>query len=203
MRATISLILLGLACSGATAFAQEPSPQRSADDFAKAIRQAPCDNGEARDEDGLCATTRGFNLGARPGAARAAPRRGREVANATQPMRPAVPSALGDLRITFRSGSADMTPQGRAEAKSFASALLMPGLAKRRFEIAGHTDASGSKDHNLVLSQARAEAVMNYLVANGVDRSRLEAKGYGSDNLALPSAPRDPANRRVEARSLN
>jgi hypothetical protein len=31
----------------------------------------------------------------------------------------------------------------------------------------------------------------------------LEAKGYGSTELALPSAPRDAANRRVEARSLN
>jgi outer membrane protein OmpA-like peptidoglycan-associated protein len=207
MRATISLILFGLACSGGTAWAQEVSPQRTPDDFAKAMQQAPCDNGEARDDDGLCPTTRGFNLGARPGAARAAPapRRGQQVANAgtPAPMRPVPPSTLADLRITFRSGSAEMTPQGRMEAKSFASALMMPQLAKRRFEIAGHTDASGSKDHNLALSQARAESVLNFLVASGVDRSRLQAKGYGSEDLALPTAPRDPANRRVEAKSLN
>ena len=79
----------------------------------------------------------------------------------------------------------------------------MPWLSKRRFEIAGHTDAGGSKKKNLALSQARADAVMGLLVANGVDPSRLEAKGYGVEDLAVPSAPRDAANRRVEARSLN
>ena len=212
MRATVSILLFGLACSGGVAFAQEPAPQRTPEDFARAIQEAPCDNGQDRDQDGLCAapgeTTRGFNLGARStGSAAPAPRRARPAA-ATPSARPAQVTAaslstLGDLRITFRSGSAEMTAQGKAEAKSFASALALPALSRRRFEIAGHTDASGSAPHNQALSQARAEAVRSYLVANGVDPSRLEAKGYGSDDLALPDAPLDPRNRRVEARSLN
>jgi outer membrane protein OmpA-like peptidoglycan-associated protein len=210
MRATVSLVLLGWAWSG-LALAQEPSPQRSAEDFAKAIQEAPCADGQDRDQDGLCPSdigaTRGFNLGARSGAPAAPARRARPAASAPS-ARPAQVTAaslstLGDLRITFRSGSAEMTPQGRAEAKSFAAALMLPALSRRRFEIAGHTDASGSADPNLALSQARAESVLNFLVASGIDRGRLEAKGYGSEDLALPSAPRDPANRRVEARSLN
>ena len=212
MRSAIAILTFGLACAAGAALAQEPKPLHSPEDFARAIQEAPCAEGQARDNGGACraesANTRGFNLGARPRAGRsgAAASSGgtHDSADASTPRPHAAGSSmLDDLRITFRSNSAEMTPQGEAEAKSFAAALSMPWLSKRRFEIAGHTDASGSKKHNLTLSQARAEAVLGVLVANGVDRSRLEAKGYGSEDLALPNAPRDPANRRVEARSLN
>jgi outer membrane protein OmpA-like peptidoglycan-associated protein len=209
MRAMLSVLVLGWSFSTGVALAQDPAPQRSADDFARAIESAPCDNGQERDQDGLCASdegaTRGFNLGVQ-NPSRATPQRRRPPAPAaTRPnlLTPASVSTLGDLRITFRSGSTEMTSQGRAEARSFADALQRPALSHRRFEIAGHTDASGSSQHNLELSQARADAVLEFLVANGVDRSRLQAKGYGSERLALPDSPRDPANRRVEARSLN
>jgi outer membrane protein OmpA-like peptidoglycan-associated protein len=212
MRVTASTLLLSLFCSTSVALAQEPTPQRSPDDFARAIAAAPCDNGQDRDQDGLCPsaseppgeTTRGFNLGARAGSPSPPQRRPAHPAPAHRPqVTPASLATLGDLRITFRSGSAEMTSAGRAEARSFAAALMLPSLARRRFEIAGHTDASGSAEHNLALSQARAESVLNFLVSSGVDRGRLEARGYGSEDLALPNAPRDPANRRVEARSLN
>jgi outer membrane protein OmpA-like peptidoglycan-associated protein len=208
MRAMLSVIVLGWSFSTGAALAQGPTPQRSADDFARAMEAAPCDNGQDRDQDGLCPSdegaTRGFNLGVQT-PARAAPVRRKPAPAATRPnlLSPASVSTLGDLRIAFRSGSAEMTGQGRAEARSFATALQLPSLSHRRFEIAGHTDASGSPQHNLELSQARAEAVLEFLVASGVDRARLQAKGYGSERLALPDAPRDPANRRVEARGLN
>ena len=45
----------------------------------------------------------------------------------------------------------------------------------------GHTDNKGSKELNRKLSQARATAVMNALIARKVDRARLSAKGYGPD----------------------
>jgi outer membrane protein OmpA-like peptidoglycan-associated protein len=209
MRAAVPTLVLAFFCSTSIAFAQEPGPQRSPDDFAKAIADAPCDNGQDRDQDGLCPsageTTRGFNLGGHTNAAPAPALRRRPAPTSARPAQvtPASLSSLADLRITFRSGSAEMTNEGRAEARSFASALMLPSLSRRRFEIAGHTDASGAADRNLALSQARAESVMNFLVASGVDRSRLQARGYGSEDLAVPNAPRDPANRRVEARSLN
>ena len=46
-------------------------------------------------------------------------------------------------------------------------------------EIASHTDARGSAEYNKQLSQRRAQAVVDWLVQNGVPRSRLAAQGYG------------------------
>ncbi len=48
-----------------------------------------------------------------------------------------------------------------------------------RIEIAGHTDNVGGTDYNIELSQNRARAVYDYLVARGVDPARLAYKGYG------------------------
>lgn len=47
-------------------------------------------------------------------------------------------------------------------------------------EIQGHTDNVGDETENLNLSQARAEAVMNYLISKGINQSRIMAKGYGA-----------------------
>jgi len=69
-----------------------------------------------------------------------------------------------------------------------------------KFEIAGHTDNSGTAAHNLSLSQERANAVKDQLVKMGIDASRLTAKGFGdtkpiSDDNTLEGKAN---NRRVE-----
>jgi len=46
-------------------------------------------------------------------------------------------------------------------------------------ELQGHTDSRGADAFNLELSQRRAESVRDYLIAQGVSGTRLEAKGYG------------------------
>lgn len=46
-------------------------------------------------------------------------------------------------------------------------------------EIGSHTDSRGSDEYNLKLSQARAQSVVDYLIEKGINKSRLEAKGYG------------------------
>jgi len=72
------------------------------------------------------------------------------------------------------------------------------------FEIAGHTDSDGPKDYNLLLSQRRAEAVVNYLVSQGVERSQLIARGYGDTKPVNGNETKsDKANnRRVEFKVL-
>jgi outer membrane protein OmpA-like peptidoglycan-associated protein len=67
-------------------------------------------------------------------------------------------------------------------------------------EIQGHTDNTGTPAYNLRLSQERAEAVMQRLVAGGVAASRLSAKGYGDTQPLLPNiTERNRAkNRRVQ-----
>jgi outer membrane protein OmpA-like peptidoglycan-associated protein len=205
MRSTMTVLALALFSVAGAAYAADPAPAFSPEDFARALKEAPCPEGQVRDNGGECradvSSTRGFNLGVPAKHMRRAPGGGESGGGGARTS--TAPNPLDDLRITFRSGSAEMTTEGEAEAKSFATALTMPWLSKRRFEIAGHTDASGSKKKNLALSQARAENVVSFLVANGVDPSRLEAKGYGSERLAAPDKPRDAVNRRVEARSLN
>lgn len=112
---------------------------------------------------------------------------------------PVAPVAPVDLRLTFASGSATLTPAAKAEARTLADALARPALAGRRLRIEGHTDSLGSRAANLALSQRRADAVMTYLIARGVARARLQAFGHGFDRPLPGHAGSDPANRRVVA----
>jgi outer membrane protein OmpA-like peptidoglycan-associated protein len=128
---------------------------------------------------------------------------GSRMASAPRSTAPASASVRRDLFISFEPGSTQLTQQAQANARAFAEALAAPQLANARFEIQGHTDANGSREQNLLLSQRRAEAVRAYLVSLGVDADRLQAKGYGFEQLAAPSNPRAPENRRVEANRLN
>ena len=73
-------------------------------------------------------------------------------------------------------------------------------------EIAGHTDAVGTKEYNQNLSVRRALAVKNFLVKKGIDQRRVKAVGYGKSR---PLASNDDEadgrelNRRVEFKVLS
>jgi OOP family OmpA-OmpF porin len=73
-----------------------------------------------------------------------------------------------------------------------------------KLEIEGHTDSRGSAEYNQRLSDNRARAVMDYLVARGIASNRLSARGYGSERPAASNATAAgrAQNRRVELRPL-
>jgi outer membrane protein OmpA-like peptidoglycan-associated protein len=118
-----------------------------------------------------------------------------------RPVRRAV-TVKRDLLITFKLGSAQLTEQAQANAKEFATALQSPALANAKFEVSGYTDSTGSPARNMVLSQERADAVKAFLLAQGVDGTRILAKGYGASDFAVSNTA-SPENRRVEARRVD
>jgi outer membrane protein OmpA-like peptidoglycan-associated protein len=77
---------------------------------------------------------------------------------------------------------------------------FMAKYPKIRLEIATHTDNTGSPNTNMLLSQKRADAMVNYLIINGVSALRLIPVGYGGSKPLVPNfyeADRK-LNRRVE-----
>lgn len=87
---------------------------------------------------------------------------------------------------------------------SFASLNILSQTLKDAPEwtlkLSGHTDNTGSAAFNLNLSKKRAEAVKNYLVAQGIDPKRITTEGLGSTKpiASNDTAQGREANRRVE-----
>ncbi len=106
--------------------------------------------------------------------------------------------SLDLTEVTFKSGSDVLTSSGKS-ALGTAIGLLnqFPHLD---VEVAGHTDALGDEAFNFDLSQRRAQSVVDYLVASGVKRGRLVARGYGEyQPVAVNNTAEGRArNRRIE-----
>jgi len=105
--------------------------------------------------------------------------------------------------VNFEFNSATLTAEAREILLGVAEALR--GEPNLRAEIAGHTDSSGSDQYNLQLSQRRAEAVRDFLVAQGIAASRLIARGYGESQPVADNSTESgrALNRRVEFRVIN
>jgi OOP family OmpA-OmpF porin len=81
-----------------------------------------------------------------------------------------------------------------------AAVKVLTDYPDLRLEVDGHTDDTGDRDHNMDLSQRRAQAVVNYFVGKGVDAARLEAHGFGPDKPLINKKTKAARakNRRVE-----
>ncbi|MBT5917186.1 MAG: OmpA family protein [Alphaproteobacteria bacterium] len=104
-----------------------------------------------------------------------------------------------DLDIEFRTGSVNLTSRAKRQLNIVSEALRDPKLAAERFQIVGHTDASGRAAMNMKLSERRARAVFDYLILKGgIHKDRLVSSGKGETRLKNPMAPNSGENRRVE-----
>jgi outer membrane protein OmpA-like peptidoglycan-associated protein/tetratricopeptide (TPR) repeat protein len=81
--------------------------------------------------------------------------------------------------IFFDFDKATLKKESTAELEKLLS--IMNDVPNLKIEISGHTDSKGSADYNKKLSERRAKAVVDYLVAKGVSSDRLRYAGYGMD----------------------
>ncbi|ODT86944.1 OmpA family protein [Phenylobacterium sp. SCN 70-31] len=105
---------------------------------------------------------------------------------------------LSDDSMKFPVDKATLSPEAQARLDAFVERLMTENR-NVYVEVQGHTDATGSKDHNYRLGEERAEAVRRYLNQKGVALNRMGTISYGPDSPMAPNDNRDgrQQNRRV------
>jgi outer membrane protein OmpA-like peptidoglycan-associated protein len=100
--------------------------------------------------------------------------------------------------VSFRKGTADLT----FESYQFLEPIIqkLRSYPEVEIEIHGHTDSMGEYTKNMQISQTRAEAVRQYLIAKGISSERVKAVGFGSSSSIADnkSAAGRSQNRRIE-----
>lgn len=117
-----------------------------------------------------------------------------------EPCQPPIPSD-----VLFDTDSAELREEADDQLSAAAETLLEDCPASR-IVVVGHTDSRGTEEYNLDLSLRRAEAVIEWMVEFGIDRSIFEADGAGESELLEPDVRSDGTfdqevgarNRRVE-----
>src|SRR5678815_367335 len=153
-------------------------------------------------------TAKGAILGAVVGGAAGmiiGPQMDKQAAELKQNIPGAIVERVGEgIQVTFDSGllfdfdSDVVRPEARTNLRNLAASLdKYPGSD---LLIAGHTDSVGTDSYNLGLSERRANAAVTYLAAQGVDRSRMRARGLGETEPGMPNDTEAgrTKNRRVE-----
>jgi outer membrane protein OmpA-like peptidoglycan-associated protein len=104
--------------------------------------------------------------------------------------------------VNFEFNKSLLTSSSKTILDQVASSLIdRPDV---KVEIGGHTDSKGSDAYNLKLSNARADAVMQYLISKGVKADKLTAKGYGETQPIADNKTDEgrAENRRVELKRI-
>ena len=113
-------------------------------------------------------------------------------------------------QCSFKSGTAELAPGCDAKLKKLSSGLVdakrqldTTGAHAYKFEVSGHTDSSGDTAKNKVLSEQRAQTIVNELVARGIGKGEIIAVGRGSEAMLVKpddTASKKQNNRRFEIR---
>jgi OmpA-OmpF porin, OOP family len=100
--------------------------------------------------------------------------------------------------INFDVDKATIKPESMGTLNMIVK--VMQNTPDLKFEVDGHTDNSGNSQHNMTLSQQRADAVEAQLISMGIDASRLTTKGFGDTKPISSNDTQDGKanNRRVE-----
>lgn len=103
-----------------------------------------------------------------------------------------------DSGLLFDFDSANLRPEARENLQKLTTIINKD--EDTMLMIVGHTDSSGDEDYNLELSERRAQSAANYMVSQGLDRSRIDIEGLGEEepiaNNSTESGQQE--NRRVE-----
>src|SRR5699024_4960986 len=100
--------------------------------------------------------------------------------------------------IFFEFDKYALRPESHTELNKVVRLLKdNPGLTVR---INGYTDSVGTEEHNITLSQNRAQAVVDYLINKGISKDRLQAKGFGATHPIATNETEEgrAKNRRTE-----
>ena len=108
------------------------------------------------------------------------------------------------IKITFDSGilfdinSSNLRPEAQTNLANLST--ILNKYPDTEVLVEGHTDSTGTHDHNMDLSLRRAQSVSNFMSGRQVLASRFRMMGYGPDQPIAPNATTDgrQANRRVE-----
>lgn len=101
--------------------------------------------------------------------------------------------------IYYDLDKADIRPDAALELDKLVQ--ILKDNPQIRIELSSHTDARASDEYNDLLSQRRAESAVQYLISQGIDSNRLEARGYGKRQLIIENAQTEEehqVNRRTE-----
>lgn len=101
--------------------------------------------------------------------------------------------------VLFETNKAKLFPNAEAKLDDVARALTQQD-PDSQIVVEGHADSQGDDEHNLELSQQRANSVRDYLVTKGIAADRIVAKGHGEERPVADnkSAEGRANNRRVE-----
>jgi outer membrane protein OmpA-like peptidoglycan-associated protein len=103
-------------------------------------------------------------------------------------------------RLEFETGSAQLRPTSQEQLRNVAE--ILKAYPNVKVKIGGYTDNVGDDASNLKLSEERAVNTMNAIANLGIDRTRLEAEGYGEQFPVADNAVEEgrQRNRRIDIR---